>query len=168
MSTRIGMDEAIIQLKEMFPTVDEDVIALVLTENGNSMDKAIASLLILSGDENPELVKTVEKGDFVVTDEVDRELVELEQQYGINLHRTWHTRLPRDLLVFKYKVVPQEDNTNHYYFAYGVGGPGFIYYNPTSKDVGASLSALGKALKEKWTEFRNKKKGYTLTKVTED
>ena len=29
------MDEAIIQLKEMFPTVDEDVIALVLTENGN-------------------------------------------------------------------------------------------------------------------------------------
>ena len=42
---------------------------------------------------------SVEKGDFVVTDEVDRELVELEQQYGINLHRTWHTRLPRDLLV---------------------------------------------------------------------
>ena len=41
----------------------------------------------------------MEKGDFVVTDEVDRELVELEQQYGINLHRTWHTRLPRDLLV---------------------------------------------------------------------
>ena len=37
MSTRIGMDEAIIQLKEMFPTVDEDVIALVLTENGNSL-----------------------------------------------------------------------------------------------------------------------------------
>ena len=35
MSTRIGMDEAIIQLKEMFPTVDEDVIALVLTENGS-------------------------------------------------------------------------------------------------------------------------------------
>lgn len=38
------------------------------------------------------------KGDFVVSDEVDRELVELEQQYGLNLHRTWHTRLPRDLL----------------------------------------------------------------------
>ena len=45
------------------------------------------------------VTSSVEKGDFVVTDEVDRELVELEQQYGINLHRTWHTRLPRDLLV---------------------------------------------------------------------
>lgn len=73
------------------------------------MEKAIASLLILSGDENPDLFRTyccelllvmcrVESGDFVITDEVDQELRDIEQQYGLDLHRTWHTRLPRDLL----------------------------------------------------------------------
>ena len=73
------------------------------------MEKAIASLLILSGDEHPDLFKTycgellllmcrVEGGDFVITDEVDQELQEIEQQYGLDLHRTWHMRLPRDLL----------------------------------------------------------------------
>ena len=55
------------------------------------MEKAIASLLILSGDENPDLFRTyccelllvmcrVESGDFVITDEVDQELRDIEQQ----------------------------------------------------------------------------------------
>ena len=44
------------------------------------------------------VTRSVEKGDFVVTDEVDRELVELEQQYGINL-------LKEDLHWFEFRAL---------------------------------------------------------------
>lgn len=43
MSTKIGMDDAIIQLKEMFPSVEEDVIGLVLTENGTVLDRSFVT-----------------------------------------------------------------------------------------------------------------------------
>ena len=43
MSTKIGMDDAIIQLKEMFPSVEEDVIVLVLTENGTALDRSFVT-----------------------------------------------------------------------------------------------------------------------------
>ena len=48
MSTHINLSTAISELKEMFPSFDEDVIHMV---------RAISSLLIMSGDDNPELVK---------------------------------------------------------------------------------------------------------------
>ena len=74
------------------------------------MEKAIASLLIMSGDDNPELVKTYSlnvvvtfsiKKDtsFDISEESERELRSLERRYGLNLHRTWRTRLPKDLLI---------------------------------------------------------------------
>ena len=153
------------------------------------MEKAIASLLILSGDENPELVKTYVH--FLQSLHVvwEREtllypmkLIESWWSWNSSMDLIFTEHGIPDFLVtfwllvpwilrymqFKYKFVPKEDNTNHYYLGYGVGGPGFIYYNPTDKDLGGSFSAIGKALKDKWTEYRNRKKGYTLTKVTED
>lgn len=78
------------------------------------MDQTIASLLILSGDESPELVKTfkdvfveiitrVKKGtEFRVSEATERDLEEIELLYDLNLHQTWHTRLPQDLLVVSY------------------------------------------------------------------
>ena len=43
MSTKIGMDDAIIQLKEMFPSVEEDVIGLVLTENSMPLNRSFVT-----------------------------------------------------------------------------------------------------------------------------
>ena len=66
-------------------------------------------------------------------------------------------------------VEKPEDPKNRQYLSYAVGGSGFIYYVPGCEFGGPNaLSELGKAIKEKWTTFRNKKKGYTLTKTTED
>lgn len=67
MSEKIDMASAIAALEDMFPNFDEDVIRMVLSESrtsfsllrnlGGNMDKAISSLLIMSGDESPELVR---------------------------------------------------------------------------------------------------------------
>ena len=67
MNAKIDMASAIASLKDMFPSFDEDVIRMVLSEStesvglfinlGGNMEKAISSLLIMSGDESPELVK---------------------------------------------------------------------------------------------------------------
>lgn len=67
MSEKIDMASAIAALEDMFPNFDEDVIRMVLSESrtsfsllrnlGRNMDKAISSLLIMSGDESPELVR---------------------------------------------------------------------------------------------------------------
>ena len=66
-------------------------------------------------------------------------------------------------------VEKPEDPKNRHYFSYAVGGSGFVYYVPGGEFSGPySFSELGKAIKEKWTAFRNKKKGYILTKTTED
>ena len=68
MSSKITYGEAVVQLAEMFPKIDVEVVKIILSENSssigliiiidNNIDRAIASLLILSGDESPELVKT--------------------------------------------------------------------------------------------------------------
>ena len=70
MSNHISYDDAIIQLIEMFPKMDVEVIRAMLNDNSwffhqilivdRNMEQTIASLLILSGDESPELVKTFE------------------------------------------------------------------------------------------------------------
>ena len=67
MSENIDTASAISALEDMFPNFDEDVIRMVLSESrtsfrllrnlGGNMDKAISSLLIMSGDESPELVR---------------------------------------------------------------------------------------------------------------
>ena len=67
MSEKIDTASAIAALEDMFPNFDEDVIRMVLSEGrtsfrllrnlGRNMDKAISSLLIMSGDESPELVR---------------------------------------------------------------------------------------------------------------
>jgi hypothetical protein len=67
MSEKIDTASAIAALEDMFPNFDEDVIRMVLSESrtsfrllrnlGGNMDKAISSLLIMSGDESPELVR---------------------------------------------------------------------------------------------------------------
>ena len=67
MSEKIDTASAIVALEDMFPNFDEDVIRMVLSESrtsfrllrnlGRNMDKAISSLLIMSGDESPELVR---------------------------------------------------------------------------------------------------------------
>ena len=67
MSEKIDMASAIAAMEDMFPNFDEDVIRMVLSESrtsfrllrnlGGNMDKAISSLLIMSGDESPELVR---------------------------------------------------------------------------------------------------------------
>lgn len=67
MSEKIDMASAIAALEDMFPNFDEGVIRMVLSESrtsfsllrnlGRNMDKAISSLLIMSGDESPELVR---------------------------------------------------------------------------------------------------------------
>ena len=67
MSEKIDTASAIAALEDMFPNFDEDVIRMVLSESrtsfrllrnlGRNMDKTISSLLIMSGDESPELVR---------------------------------------------------------------------------------------------------------------
>ena len=67
MSEKIDTASAIAALEDMFPNFDEDVIRMVLSESrtsfrllrnlGRNMDKAISSLLTMSGDESPELVR---------------------------------------------------------------------------------------------------------------
>ena len=67
MNEKIDTASAIAALEDMFPNFDEDVIRMVLSESrtsfrllrnlGRNMDKAISSLLIMSGDESPELVR---------------------------------------------------------------------------------------------------------------
>lgn len=67
MSEKIDTASAIAALEDMFPNFDEDVIRMVLSESrtsfrllrnlGGNMDNAISSLLIMSGDESPELVR---------------------------------------------------------------------------------------------------------------
>lgn len=67
MSEKTDTASAIAALEDMFPNFDEDVIRMVLSESrtsfrllrnlGRNMDKAISSLLIMSGDESPELVR---------------------------------------------------------------------------------------------------------------
>lgn len=67
MSEKIDTASAIAALEDMFPNFDEGVIRMVLSESrtsfsllrnlGRNMDKAISSLLIMSGDESPELVR---------------------------------------------------------------------------------------------------------------
>ena len=67
MSEKIDMASAIAALEDMFPNFDEGVIRMVLSESrtsfsllrnlGRNMDKAISSLLIMSGDESPERVR---------------------------------------------------------------------------------------------------------------
>ena len=74
------------------------------------MEKAVSSLLIMSGDESPELVRRWAKSispicslqrQFVFhpSEATERELRELERDYGLNFHKAWITRLPDDLLV---------------------------------------------------------------------
>ena len=48
-------------------------------------------------------------------------------------------------------------------------GPGLIYYNP-GDIYGASfgLSEFGRSIKDKFKNYINKRKGYQLTKTTED
>lgn len=48
-------------------------------------------------------------------------------------------------------------------------GPGLIYYNP-GDIYGASfgLSEFGRSIKDKFKNYLNKRKGYQLTKTTED
>lgn len=48
-------------------------------------------------------------------------------------------------------------------------GPGLIYYNP-GDIYGASfgLSEFGRSIKDKFKNYFNKRKGYQLTKTTED
>ena len=81
------------------------------------MEKAIASLLIMSGDDNPELIKTYFPNMIVtdsikkdtsldISEESERELQSLERRYGLNLHRTWRTRLPQDLLIVLFGFYP--------------------------------------------------------------
>ena len=48
-------------------------------------------------------------------------------------------------------------------------GPGLIYYNP-GDIYGASfgLSEFGRSIKDKFKNYINKRKGYQVTKTTED
>ena len=36
-----------------------------------------------------------------ISEETEQELRALERKYGLNLHRTWCTRLPKDLLIVR-------------------------------------------------------------------
>lgn len=74
------------------------------------MERAISSLLIMSGDDNPELVKQLllkmdlmyrvqNISDFHPSVATEQELRRLENEYDIDLHKSWTTRLPSDLLV---------------------------------------------------------------------
>lgn len=50
-----------------------------------------------------------------------------------------------------------------------MGAPGVMYMNPGDVYMGPSaFSILGKEIKEKWTNYRNKRKGYQLTKTSEE
>ena len=179
-----------VQLSEMFPSFDTDVLRMVITENGGNMEKAIASLLIMSGDDNPELIKTIKKDTSLdISEESERELQSLERRYGLNLHRTWRTRLPKDLLIIHvapsrrggefqsgYPSNPQFSGynaqggyPNRTYASFDPQGTNFSYYIP-GDHMGApvSISSLGRDIKDKWSNFINRKKGYQLTKTTED
>lgn len=37
--------------------------------------------------------------EFVVSDETEDDIKAIERQYGLDLHKTWHTRVPHDLLM---------------------------------------------------------------------
>lgn len=51
----------------------------------------------------------------------------------------------------------------------GSRGGGYSYYMPDEASFSAvSISSLGRDIKEKLSNFVNKKKGYQLTKTTED
>ena len=42
----------------------------------------------------------VKKGkEFPVSSETEEDLLDIEREYGIDLHKTWHTHVPQDLLV---------------------------------------------------------------------
>ena len=50
-----------------------------------------------------EIITSLKKGiEFKVSETTERDLQEIEQQYNLNLHKTWHTRLPQDLLVVSF------------------------------------------------------------------
>lgn len=51
----------------------------------------------------------------------------------------------------------------------GSRGGGYSYYMPDEASFSAvSISSLGRDIKEKFSNFVNRKKGYQLTKTTED
>ena len=51
----------------------------------------------------------------------------------------------------------------------GSRGGGYAYYMPDEASFSAvSISSLGRDIKEKFANFMNRKKGYQLTKTTED
>lgn len=37
--------------------------------------------------------------EFSVSSETEEDLLDIEREYGIDLHKTWHTHVPQDLLV---------------------------------------------------------------------
>ena len=120
MSAHIDYSEAISELKEMFPAIDRDVIKMVLLECSRavsdllridgSVDKTVSSLLIMSGDNSPELVQTYFKTailthsvqrqkTFKPSETTEKEIQRIEEETGLDLHRAWISRLPNDLLV---------------------------------------------------------------------
>ena len=120
MSTYLDYSEAISGLKEMFPAIDRDVIKMVLHECSRgifdllridgSVDKTISSLLIMSGDNSPELVQTYVNAAVIIysvqrqktfkpSESTEKEIQRIEEETGLDLHRAWISRLPNDLLV---------------------------------------------------------------------
>ena len=37
--------------------------------------------------------------EFPISSETEEDLLDIEREYGIDLHKTWHTHVPQDLLV---------------------------------------------------------------------
>lgn len=77
-----------------------------------SMERAISSLLIMSGDTSPDLVQRCglhtdftssvkQQKNFRPSEFTERELHRIEEDTGLDLHRAWITRLPDDLLVVR-------------------------------------------------------------------
>ena len=170
MSEKIDTASAIAALEDMFPNFDEDVILMVLSESGN-MDKAISSLLIMSGDESPELVRSLQhQFVFHPSEATERELHELERDYGLNFHKAWITRLPDDLLVMRLRrVSPEAESHPTGEMVHLERGNAALYMRPEDVYLGPSpFTLLAKDLKEKWSNYRLKRKGYQLTKTTEE
>ncbi|KAK8815237.1 hypothetical protein WA158_003449 [Blastocystis sp. Blastoise] len=93
MPVSISLDEALQNLRAMFPQFDSEFLVDILKQNRGNVDNTVTMLLALSQDVAPP-------GQDKVAKKQRKEVEDIEFEFGLDLHREWKKPVPKGFLRF--------------------------------------------------------------------
>ena len=176
----ISYQQALEDLKSMFPDYDEVTLKNAIEQYNYNMELIVS--VLLGGDDYGANASFSSQNQSTLSGSARREIETIETEYGLDLHQNWRTRLPKDLLIFDHQNQPSDEELarrlqNEYdeqaserLLRSALRDTPPSYRNteqPYESSISDVLAKKTKALKDKFKNFWYERKGYQRVNVSE-